>query len=98
MFLSPETYKQHTELCSRPDFDSIIYRCPPAETRIKFSNIKYHLLAPFVIYADFECLLEKGAVDPQNGKRQRTTLSKTYSILRWHIHNLCARRRIQAKI
>ena len=74
VFLSPETYQQHTELCSRPDFDSIIYRFPPPETMIKFSNIKYQLQAPFVIYADFECLLEKGAVDPQNGKRQRTTL------------------------
>ena len=74
VFLSPETYKQNTELCSQPAFDSIIYRFPPPETMIKFSNIKYQLQAAFVIYADFECLLEKGAVDPQNGKRQRTTL------------------------
>ena len=28
VFLSPETYLRHAELCSRPDFESIIYRFP----------------------------------------------------------------------
>ena len=74
VFLSPETYLRHAELCSRPDFESIIYRFPAPQTMLKFSNVKYELQAPFVLYADFECLLEKGTGDQQNAKRKRTTL------------------------
>ncbi|KAF0146965.1 MAG: hypothetical protein FD188_3559 [Ignavibacteria bacterium] len=39
VFLTDTTYKRHLEICSRPDFDSVIYRFPPPGQKIKFTKI-----------------------------------------------------------
>ena len=67
LFLSKVTYDRHQEICSRPNFESVIYRFPLPKTYLKFFSVRNQLPAPFVIYADFECLLmptNDGAEDP----------------------------------
>ena len=59
VFLTNSTFVLHLEHCARSDFESVIYTFPPEGTTIKFTNIRYQLKAPFVVYADFECLLEE---------------------------------------
>ena len=80
VFLTQHTFQRHEELCSRSDFDSVIYRFPPPQTTIKFTQIKFQLKAPFVIYADFECILK-----PNNENTNRKSNSKAYAE-----HYVCA--------
>jgi len=80
VFLTQQSFQRHQEICSRSDFDSVIYRFPPPQTLIKFTQIKYQLKAPFVIYADFECILK-----PNNENPNRHAHSHAYSE-----HNVCA--------
>ena len=82
VFLSPETFARHELVCSRTDFDSILFRFPPNGTKIKFTNIKYQLQAPFVLYADFECLLEKNDAAPTYKKETNDFISETSAMRR----------------
>ncbi|KAF0146940.1 MAG: hypothetical protein FD143_3161, partial [Ignavibacteria bacterium] len=72
VFLTESTYTRHQEICSRPDFDSVIYRFPPPGQKIKFTSIKNQLRAPFIIVADFECLLEPIPVDKTALRHRRS--------------------------
>ena len=58
LFLSQETMTNHAEYCNRPDFDGIFLRFPEPGSILKFKNIRYQLETPFVIYADFESLIQ----------------------------------------
>ena len=72
VFLTDTTYKRHLEICSRPDFDSVIYRFPTPGQKIKFTNIRNQLRAPFIIVADFECLLEPMAIEQAAARHQKS--------------------------
>ena len=76
LFLTESTYKRQKEICTRPDFDSIIYRFPPPSQKIKFTSVKNQLRAPFIIVEDFECLIEPIHVE-QSALRHRR--SQCYS-------------------
>ena len=51
------TYEKHIQTCDFPQQSNITVTESPE--RIKFKNFQSLVLKPFVIYADFECLLEK---------------------------------------
>ena len=57
----------HRKLCSRPDFISTLHLLPAPDSEksyIKFKEFRKTSNAPFVIYADFESILE--TIDKQN--------------------------------
>ena len=74
VFLSTSTFDRHQEVCRRPDYDPMLYRFPPPQTKLKFRNVKNQLRAPFVIIADFECLLEPENINVGQGRRAKTKL------------------------
>lgn len=55
-FSSTEQLANH--VCSKEDWVSIQHILPPPNTMLEFKAYKYQTRAPFVIYADFECLVE----------------------------------------
>ena len=60
-FSSEEVLACHKELCTRDDFISVLHVLPTSsskQTQIKFNQYKYCTKAPFVIYAEFESILE----------------------------------------
>ena len=60
-FHSEESFARHTELCTRDDFMSVLHVLPAPgskQAQLKFYNYKFCTMAPFVIYADFESILE----------------------------------------
>ena len=79
VFYSNETFDRHQEICSRPDFDNVLYTLPPPGTKLKFTNIQNQLKSSFVIYADFECLLCTAEQQPNAGERSKTTLYQKHT-------------------
>ena len=57
-FSTPEVLKTHTQTCLAINGKQAI-QMPQKGSFITFKNYKNQLPAPFVIYADFECLTEK---------------------------------------
>ena len=60
-FSSEEVLSRHMKLCTRDDFMSVLHVLPmpgSKQAQIKFNQYKYCTKAPFVIYADFESILE----------------------------------------
>ena len=58
---SVKVLARHKELCTRDDFMSVLHvlLAPGSkQAQIKFNQYKYCTKAPFVIYADFESILE----------------------------------------
>ena len=49
-------------MCSRHETQQITYPMP-GKNVLKFRKIHYQFEVPFVIYADFECFLEKNSID-----------------------------------
>ena len=59
--LSSNRRLKHQRICTREDFMSVVHVLPAAESEqahIKFKQVRNTYLAPFVIYADFESILE----------------------------------------
>ena len=66
-FKTEETLKRHKQLCSRVDFMSVVHLLLVPGTDwsyIRFKEFSKTTNAPFVIYADFESILEP--IDKQN--------------------------------
>ena len=60
-FSSEEVLARHKELCIRDDFMSVLHVLPTPgskQEQLKFYNYKFCTMAPFLIYADFESILE----------------------------------------
>ena len=60
-FSSEEVLARHKELCTRYNFMSVLHVLPTPgskQAHIKFNQYKYCTKAPFVIYANFESILE----------------------------------------
>ena len=60
-FRTEENYARHKQLCTRDDFVSVLHvlLTPGSkQAQIKLNQYKYCTKAPFVIYADFESILE----------------------------------------
>ena len=60
-FTSEEVLARHKQLCTRDDFMSVLHVLPvpvSKQAQIKFNQYEYCTKAPFVIYADFESILE----------------------------------------
>ena len=55
-FNSPETLETHKEYCY--ENESVKILMPPPGTYLRFKNFLHSEKAPFVIYADFECLIK----------------------------------------
>lgn len=58
IFTTEAGFQTHQVYCSRGNFNSIIYSFPAPGSVIEFRNVRYMAKCPFVIYADFECLLQ----------------------------------------
>ena len=77
-FLSKEVLARHKELCTRKDFMSVLHVLPtpgPKQAQIKFNQYKYCTKAPFVIYADFESILE-----PSGRQDKHTTYTQQHKV------------------
>ena len=79
VFLCQTTFDRHQEICSRPDFENMIYTLPPPGSKIKFTNIQFQLKSSFVIYADFECLLCETLQPPNEGRRKKTIFYQNHT-------------------
>ena len=56
-FLDEDSYNLHLQYCDSAGIPDPIFLFPPEHTFLHFENIRYMETVPFVIYADFECLL-----------------------------------------
>ena len=56
-FIDKDSYNLHLQYCTLAGIPDPIYIFPPEHSVLNFKNIRYQLNLPFVIYADFECLL-----------------------------------------
>ena len=76
-FTTPEILERHQLICSRDDFMSVVHVLPrpnSEEAHITFREFSKTGLAPFVIYADFESILEP--MDKQNKRTHYGQLHK----------------------
>ena len=78
-FRTEENLEIHSKYCSRENFNSTIYTLPKPDTKLKFKNEKNQMRFPFVIYADFECILNH--VDRRPGH---------YRTQQYQHHSACA--------
>ena len=79
-FSSEEVLARYQELCTRDDFMSVLHVLPSPgfkQAQLKFYNYKYCTMAPFVIYADFESILET-----INRQAKQTIYSQQHSVRR----------------
>ena len=79
-FQTEELLSRHIELCTRDDFMSVLHVLPVPgwnQAQIKFNQYKYCTKASFVIYADFESILELSGL-----KLKHTTYTQQ--------HKMCA--------
>ena len=77
-FKTPEILSRHQLLCTRDDYMSVLHVLPvPGSERsqIKFNQFRNTTKAPFVIYADFESILE-----PFGTNMQRTTYAQHHKV------------------
>ena len=73
-----ESYARHKQLCTRDDFMSVLHVRPmpgSKQAEIKFNQCKYCTKAPFVIYADFESILE-----PVGRQVKHTTYTQQHKV------------------
>ncbi len=56
-FIDKVSYDLHSPYCNIAGIPDPIFIFPEEHTTLSFANIRYMQAAPFVIYADFECLL-----------------------------------------
>ena len=57
LFTNKDTYESHLPYCETMGIPDPIFIFPIEGTILMFKNIRYMEMVPFVIYADFECLL-----------------------------------------
>ena len=77
-FKSKESFSRHKELCTRDDVISVLHvlLTPGSkQSQIKFNNYKFCIIAPFVIYADFESIFE-----PLGRQVKQTTYSDQHKV------------------
>ena len=77
-FSSEEVLARHKERCIRNDFVSVLHVLPTPysyKARIKFNQDKYCTKPPFVIYADFESILE-----PTTRQVEHTTYTQEHKV------------------
>ena len=77
-FSSDEVLARHKEYCIRDDFISARHVLPTPgskQAQLKFYNYKFFSMAPFVIYADFESILE-----PLGLQAKQTTYSQHHKV------------------
>ena len=74
VFLTKDTFARHETICDKRDFDSVLYRFPPPDSIIRFKSIRNQLRAPFIIVADFECLLIPSVETDQKAKKAKSEL------------------------
>ena len=56
-FQAENTLDHHKQLCTRENFISNVHILPEPGTSLKFTNWKFIISAPFVVYADLESVL-----------------------------------------
>ena len=77
-FRTEESYARHKQLCTRDDFMSVLHVLPTPGSKLAkiiFNQYKYCTKAPFVIYADFESILE-----PSCRQVKHTTYTQRYKV------------------
>ena len=71
-FATENKRDSHKKLCENKEFYNIVI--PPEDTKVsKFSQYKKSDKAPFIIYADLECLIEKNDGCKTNPESSFTT-------------------------
>ena len=77
-FKTKESYACHKELCTCDDFMSVLhvlFAPGSKQAQLKFYNYRFCTMAPFVIYADFESILE-----PLGCQVKQTTYSQQHKV------------------
>ena len=77
-FWTKESFARHKKLCTRNDFMSVLHVLPTPgskQAQLKFYKYKLCTMAPFVIYADFESVLE-----PLGRQAKQTTYSQQHKV------------------
>ena len=77
-FQTAATLAKHQRLCTREDFMSVVHVLPAPDTEqahIKFRQFRNTYPAPFVIYADFESILE-----PMDRRVKQTLFNQQHKI------------------
>ena len=77
-FSSEEVLVRHMELFTRDDFVSLLHVLPTPgskQAQIKFNQYKYCTKAPFIIYADFESIIE-----PCSRQVEHTTYTQQHKV------------------
>ena len=77
-FKTTEILSRHQQLCTGDDYMSVLYVLPmPGSERaqIKFNQFKNTIKVPFVMYADFESILE-----PLGTNMQRKTFAQHHKV------------------
>jgi len=62
-FLKEDQLKEYTIMCRQNQSQLIRYPMPGKDDVLKFTKFHYQFPVTFVIYADFECFLEKNDSD-----------------------------------
>ena len=77
-FQTEETFDRHKLFFTREDFMSVLHVLPTPgskQAQLKFYNYKFCTMAPFLIYADFESILE-----PLGRQVKQTTYSQQHKV------------------
>ena len=86
-FRTKESFARHKQLFTREDFISVLHVLPTPgsnQSHFKFINYKFCIIAPFVIYADFESILEPlGRHANQTTYTQQRKVCAASAILCW---------------
>ena len=78
LFIGGNSCASQGALCTRDDFISVLHVLPTPgskQAQLKFYNYKFCTMAPFVIYADFESILE-----PLARQAKQTTYSQKHKV------------------
>ena len=69
-FSSSEKLEIHLESCEQFEFVKI--EMPEEGTKLRFKNFQREMKIPFVVYADFECIVEKVSSASKNAEKSFT--------------------------
>jgi len=87
-FIKEDQLKEHTIMCQQHPSQQIRYPTPSKDDVLKFTKFHYQFPVPFVIYADFECFLEKSDADHSVMHVPSSFCTLTISIFEEHDYKL----------
>ena len=87
-FPKQDLLKEHTIICRQHQSQQIRYPTLGKDDVLKFTKFHYQFPVPFVIYADFECFLEKNDADHSLSHVPSSFCALTVNIFEEHNYKL----------